>query len=319
MAAYPETSAGRDTWIVARRPQRTLVDPARPWAYFVEDERSAAGEIVPVATIFLTNRECPWKCVMCDLWKNTLESETPLGAIPAQIEFALEKMAPARQVKLYNSGSFFDRRAIPIEDHAAIAKRVRAFERVIVECHPGLVGMECFEFRRRLRGRLEVAMGLETAHPEILPRLNKRMTLEQFRAAADALRDHDVDLRVFILVKPPFMREEEAVEWAVRSLDFAFDCGATATTLIPTRAGNGAMEELMASGDFSPPGLATVEAAVEYGVALGRGRVFADLWDLRRRSGCAVCHQQRVDRLHRMNLEQRVPPGVMCDRCGGRS
>ena len=319
MAAYPETSAARDAWIQVRRPQRNTVDPLQPWAYFMEEERSASGEIVPVATVFLTNRECAWKCLMCDLWKNTLESETPLGAIPAQIEFALEKMAPSRQIKLYNSGSFFDRRAIPIEDHAASAKRVRAFERVIVECHPGLVGADCLEFRRQLPGRLEVAMGLETVHPEILSRLNKRMTLDQFRDAADRLHDNDIDLRVFILVKPPLMREEEAAEWAARSLDVAFDCGATAATLIPTRAGNGAMEELLASGEFSPPNLATVEAATEYGVALGRGRVFADLWDLRRRSGCAVCHQQRVDRLHRMNLEQRVLPGVMCDRCGGSS
>ena len=87
-------------------------------------------------------------------------------------------------------------------------------------------------------------MGLETVHPQILEQLNKRMTTDQFAAAAALLREHDIDLRVFILVKPPFMREEEALDWAERSLDFAFDCGATAATLIPTRAGNGAMEEL---------------------------------------------------------------------------
>ena len=77
-----------------------------PWAFFVEEERSAAGEVVPVATVFLTNRECPWRCVMCDLWRNTLAEETPAGAIPTQIEYALERLPAARQIKLYNSGSF---------------------------------------------------------------------------------------------------------------------------------------------------------------------------------------------------------------------
>ncbi len=48
----------------------------------------------------------------------------------------------------------------------------------------------------------------------------------------------------------PFMPESEAFTWAARSLDFAFDCGATAATLIPTRAGNGAMEALAAQGSF---------------------------------------------------------------------
>ncbi len=319
MAAYPENAAERDAWIITRRGLRSAVDPWRPWMYFVEEERSAAGEIAPVATVFLTNRECPWRCLMCDLWKNTLDRETPAGAIPAQIDYALGRLPGARQVKLYNSGSFFDRRAIPVEDHAAIAARIAGFEHVIVECHPALVGAECFAFRDRLHGRLEVAMGLETVHPEKLQRLNKRMTVEQFRAAADRLREGDVDLRVFILVKPPFMREEESLEWAARSLDFAFDSGAMVATLIPTRGGNGAMEELAASGDFAPPRLETVEAAAEYGISLGRGRVFVDLWNLRRGAGCVECGERRVARLHAMNLLQCVLPRVECKECGCRS
>ena len=52
-------------------------------------------------------------------------------------------------------------------------------------------------------------MGLETVHPKILERLNKKMTTEQFATAARRLREHDIDLRVFILVKPPFMVEEK--------------------------------------------------------------------------------------------------------------
>ena len=319
MSTYPENATARDAWIVARRGQRNAVDSRRPWAFFVEEERSASGEIVPVATVFLTNRECPWRCLMCDLWQNTLTSETEARAIPAQMDYALERLPSAREIKLYNSGSFFDRKAIPAEDHAAIASRVAGFERVIVECHPALVGDDCFEFRDRLSGRLEVAMGLETVHPEILEKLNKRMSLHSFRAAADRLRENDVDLRVFILVKPPFMREEEAVEWAMRSLDFAFDCGATAASLIPTRGGNGAMGELTAAGEFSPPKLATVESAAEYGISLGRGRVFVDLWDLRRGAGCSMCAEQRVDRLHAMNLQQCLLPRVVCARCGGKN
>src|SRR5690606_33819590 len=107
--------------------------------FLVETERSAEGELVPVATLFLTNRECPWRCVMCDLWKNTLTETVPPGAIPSQVDYALSRMPAARQIKLYNSGSFFDRRAIPPQDYPEIARRVRHFDRVIVECHPTLV------------------------------------------------------------------------------------------------------------------------------------------------------------------------------------
>jgi hypothetical protein len=111
----------------------------------------------------------------------------------------------------------------------------------------------------------------------------------------------------------------EAVEWAVRSLEFAFDCGATAATLIPTRGGNGAMEELAGAGLFSPPKMATLEAAMAAGIAMKRGRVFADLWDVRRIASCETCNDLRVARLYAMNLQQCIMPPVQCDRCGGES
>lgn len=315
---YPESAAERDKWILGRRPVRAAVSEREPYAYFVEDECAASGEVLPVATIFLTNRECPFRCTMCDLWRNTLEKSVAVGAIPAQIDFALERLPAACVVKLYNSGSFFDPRAISVEDYAAIAERVRGFERVIVECHPAFAGERCVEFRDLLAGRLEVAMGLETAHPDVLEKLNKRMTLEQFATAAEFLRSNEIDLRVFILVQPPFMQPEESLHWAQLSLDYAFDCGATAATLIPTRGGNGAMEALAAAGEFAPPDLRTLEAAAEYGLRLGRGRVFADLWDVKRGAECARCFEARLERLRAMNLRQRVLDEVSCEACGGR-
>ena len=239
-----------DAWILRQRPARNQLDPLIPYAYFVEPECTADRSVASVATIFLTNRECPFRCLMCDLWRNTLTETVPAGAITAQIDYALGKLPPARQLKLYNSGSFFDPGAIPVAEYAAIAQRARAFERLIVENHPALVGDACLRFRDLLSGRFEIAMGLETVHPESMARLNKHMTLEQFSRAASFLRHNAIDLRVFILVQPPFVPATEALTWAARSLDFAMECGATAATLIPTRAGNGAMEALMASGEF---------------------------------------------------------------------
>jgi radical SAM enzyme (TIGR01210 family) len=321
---YPGERSERDRWIVSARENtepsaRHELDPQRPYAFLAEDERSAAGEIVKVATVFLTNRECPWRCLMCDLWRNTLTSTVPLGAIPAQIDYALARLAPARQIKLYNSGSFFDRRAIPPEDYKPIASRLHAFEQIIVESHPALVGDDCLRFRDLLDGQLEVAMGLETVHPEILARLNKGMTLDQFSSAAARLQRHDIAIRVFILIKPPFLEEAEALYWAKRSLDFAFDCGAGVAALIPTRFGNGALEALAQRGEFSMPGLETIEAAAAYGIGLGRGRVFVDLWDLERFAGCPECFPAREARLKEMNLRQETVSPVQCRNCGESS
>ena len=313
--SYPSSAAERDEWIVQRRPARAPLDPLQPYAFFVEEECSASGAVLPVATIFLTNRECPWRCVMCDLWRNTLTGPVPPGAISAQIDYALKQLPPARELKLYNSGSFFDPGAIPVEDHPQIAAKANSFARLIVESHPALIGERALKFRDRLTCRLEVAMGLETVHPHSLEKLNKRMTLSQFSEAAKFLCDNDIDLRVFILVQPPFISERESLYWAERSLDFAFECGAIAATLIPTRGGNGAMETLAAAGQFSPPNLEIIESAFRYGLGLKRGRVFVDLWDAAKIKGCAMCHSSRISRLREMNLLQKNILPVTCGHC----
>src|SRR5439155_13633724 len=107
--------------------------------------------------------------------------------------------------------------------------------------------------------------------------LNKGMTLDVFAAAVAALRADGAHVRAFILVRPPFLSDAEGLEWACRSLDYAFSLRVECCSLIPTRAGNGAMEELARQGLFAPPSLDTLEATMEYGLSLRAGRVFVDL------------------------------------------
>jgi hypothetical protein len=111
------------------------------------------------------------------------------------------------------------------------------------------------------------------------------------------------------------MRVERALYWTQRSLEFAFDCGATAATLIPTRAGNGAMEIVAANGEFASPTLDLLESSSEFGLCMRRGRVFVDLWDMKRNFACAHCFEPRVERLRELNLRQRVTPRITCNQC----
>jgi len=292
------------------------VNPDRPYAFLVEPECSASGEVVDVATLFLTNRECPFRCLMCDLWKNTTLEPVPPGSVPRQIDYALARLPAARQIKLYNSGNFFDAKAIPTEDHAAIAERVRGFERVIVENHPKLCGPRMLAFRDAIApAEFEVALGLETVHPDVLPALNKGMTLDDFSRAAVFLRESAIDVRAFLLLRPPYLSEQEGVEWAIRSLDYAFAAGVQCCSVIPTRGGNGILEQLTDEGLFAPPSLASIEAVFDAGLAMRRGRVFMDLWDFEKFSSCPACRDRRRARLQQMNLTQQLLPPVECDRC----
>jgi archaeosine synthase beta-subunit len=308
----------RDAWIKARRGPKAAVDESAAYGVTWEEERDAHGVLAPTGVVLLTNRECPFTCTMCDLWVHTLDRSVAAGAIPAQIRGARAGLPPVRQMKLYNAGSYFDPRAIPPADDAPIVEALAGIERVIVESHPafleGAHGERCLRLRDALAqagASLEVAIGLETAHPGVLARLNKHMTLASFDRAAAFLADHRIALRVFVLLQPPFLEPGESAAWACRSIDHARDAGATACTVIPTRGGNGAMEAL----GFVPPRLQALEAAVEYGIARGGMRMFADDWDLPRFFDCR-CSPLRAERLRTMNRTQRVAPPVECDACG---
>ncbi|MCA8999610.1 MAG: radical SAM protein [Planctomycetaceae bacterium] len=306
-----------DRTILAERPDRHEVSQWEPYAFLVEDEHSPCGKPESVATLFLANRECPFRCLMCDLWKNTLARTVSLGAIPHQIEFALWRLEPAKHIKLYNSGNFFDSKAIPSEDHPAIATLVQNYETVIVENHPNLTGPVCQEFQRRIPGQLEVALGLETVHSEVLKSLNKRMTVSDFDRATEFLDTSGIAIRAFILLKPPFLGDGEAEEWCLRSIAHAFDHGARVCSIIPTRSGNGIMERLERAEMFSPPQLTSLERVCDVALRWNRGRVFVDLWDARKFTDCANCADDRIARLQRMNLTQQVVSRVECEQCGG--
>jgi radical SAM enzyme (TIGR01210 family) len=317
--------------------KRAERDVFRPVGFFVEDEPDGAGSTAKGAVVLLTNRRCPWKCIYCDLWKNTVSKTVPAGAIVRQIEYALEQLnlrlpieTSTSWIKLYNSGSFFDPRAIPPSDYRGIAGRVCGFRRVIVESHPALVGESTVRFRNLLAEAaakmhptsgpvLEVAMGLETANEDVLARLNKKMSLRDFAAAAAFLCNHNISIRAFVLVQPPYEKEgTAAVSWAVASAKFAFDCGARVVTLIPTRPGTSALKMLARQRKYAPPTLATLEAAMDGAMSLKRGLVMTDLWDLEQFAACPACFPDRRGRLERMNLGQSILPRVICNICDKR-
>lgn len=302
-----------DQWILSHRGDKNTVDPRRPYAMLIEKERTIGGDVEDTAIIFLTNRECAFHCLMCDLWKNTTDVTIPVGAIPDQIEWALERMQTAKHLKLYNSGSFFDRRAIPEEDYPRIASLVNHFETVIVESHPKLIGNRCLKFRDMLKPELHIALGLETVNPDLLLRLNKRMTLQDFTHSVSFLNSCEILVRAFVLLRPPFLTEDEGIYWAERSIDLAFRVGVECCTVIPVREGNGAMDHLLKQGHFSRPDIRSLETVLEYGIRLNSGRVFADLWDLELFSGCDRCFESRRERLKEMNLRQEITDPVICD------
>lgn len=283
----------------------------------LEEERTPSG-LEHALTVFLAGAECPFTCSFCDLWRYTLDGPTPAGALPLQLARALETLGSRfpERLKLYNASNFFDRRAVPAEDVPRLAELAAPFESVTVESHAATIGPLTLEFAALLSGRLEVAIGLETIHPAASARLNKKLELEQFDRAAEFLRSHDLDLRVFVLLGTPHIAPAETVEWTVRSVEYAARRGAQRVAIIPVRGGNGELERLQALGEFVPPTLTQLESALELCSRIRSTVVTADLWDVERLPACEVCREARVARIGSMNLNPIPHPSpIPCSAC----
>ena len=310
-----------DRRIRALRPAKRAVDPYTAHGSLVEEERRPDGRVERALTVFMAGAECPFTCSFCDLWQWTLDGPTPSGALVTQLQrvlAALDGPMPQR-LKLYTASNFFDRRAVPPEDYAALARLAAPFEAVTVESHASTIGAATRDFARMIgAGRtLEVGVGLETVHPGAMAQLNKRLDLARFDAAARALSDAQIDLRVFVLLGAPHVPADESVEWTVHTVAHAVSRGAAVVSIIPVRGGNGEMERLRALGEFTPPTLAQLEAALDASFGFGDTVVTADLWDVEQLPACEACRPRRIERLARINRSGRTEAAIGCDVCGG--
>lgn len=308
-----------DQRIRSLRPPKAQVDPQRAHGSLLEQERRPGGKIERALTVFLAGAECPFTCSFCDLWRFTIDGPTPPGALTRQLETVLQGLdgpLPDR-LKLYNASNFFDERAVPPEDVAGIAKLAAPYAAVTVESHASTIEPKTLAFARRIPGRLEVAVGLETIHPVAAARINKRLDLARFDRAAGFLAENGIDLRVFVLLGAPHVPVGESIDWTVRAVEYAVARGASIVSIIPVRGGNGEMERLQALGEFTPPTLRRLEETLDLCSRVTAAVVTVDLWDAERLPACEQCSAERINRLRLLNQTGRAQPRIACTLCEG--
>lgn len=268
--------------VLAARGAKAPLTPQAIPRVVTESEPDAAGESALASTVFLLGKECPFRCLMCDLWRHTTDHRTEPGSLVRQLVAVLPQITHRDTLKLYNASNFFDPQAVPTTDLVALADLVRDFKCVVVENHPKLLGPSVREFAERLSGQLQVAMGLETADPVRLAWLNKQMTVADYDRACETLRGWGVSIRTFLLLPAPGVPPAEVVDHTLASVRHALLMGSEVTSLIPLRGGNGILDELIAAGQVILADGRQLLQTFEQAIALPRGkhqRVLLDLWD----------------------------------------
>lgn len=196
--------------------------------------------------MYLMSNGCEWAlksgngCTICGhLAKQTrreeiISSENYIAQFKSEFNKYSFKDYPI--LNLYNNGSFLNDNEIPAEARREILKTINEnqdIKMVVIETRPEFVTEEKVKEIKKLmpNKRVEVAIGFEVKEDKYRYMcLNKGFSLEQFEKAAKIIVDN-LNLRTYVMLKPPFLTEKESIEEAIRTIEYVFSIGASTVSL----------------------------------------------------------------------------------------
>jgi hypothetical protein len=212
----------RDTRGLAPR-EGSLEEPTKVWT---EQERFR-DRVVDALVIILKTRGCTWAlqggCTFCGYVNDSMVRKVSGENMEAQIRNALARSYKAQPViKIYTSGSFLDDTEVPRDAQPKLlAMLPETVEKVTLEAqshHATREKLVAIRGALRAEVELEIAFGLESAHEPVLAySVNKDDRFPDFVAACKHARELGIRTKAYILLKPPFLTEREALDDAVNT------------------------------------------------------------------------------------------------------
>jgi radical SAM enzyme (TIGR01210 family) len=248
-------------------------DPHEPTRVWLDEDNTPDG-VRQSLTIILNTGGCRWAraggCTMCGYVAESVEGgSVGHDALRDQLEAALaheraEAEDECQLIKIYTSGSFLDEREVPAETREAVAAAFADRERVVVESLPDFVDRgKLADFTDRGLAT-DVAVGLETATDRVRQDcVNKYFEYADFEAAAEEATAAGAGVKAYLLLKPPFLSESEAVADMKRSVRRCAEHAHT-VSMNPCNVQRYTMvDDLHYRGGYRPPWLWSVAEVLE--------------------------------------------------------
>jgi hypothetical protein len=252
----------------------------------------AQGKAVPRWVLLLPGAGCEWYkktggCTMCGFNQSTRLYTLGGRLLPSFVFNFLYWLGgrKARRVKpeqltIYNGGSFLSDREIPLAFQLGVCEKVARHENLgslLVESRAEFVTEgKLDQFLALLGGKkLWVAIGLECVTDEIRNRyFRKGLSRESFERAVKLLRDKGCSVLAYVFLKPLYLKEGEAIEEAVKTIEYAFRVGVSEVALECAFVQQGTAAEISyRRGEFRPPRLWSVIEVAQRARSLGPVRI----------------------------------------------
>ncbi|AMM54303.1 archaeosine biosynthesis radical SAM protein RaSEA [Pyrococcus kukulkanii] len=173
-------------------------------------------------------------------------------------------------IRIFTSGSFFDSAEVRRETRRRIFKEIAKLDNVyevVVETRSEIIKKEWVEeLAEIVEGKwFEVALGLETANDDIAEvSINKGNTFEQFVRASEIIHDAGARVKTYLLLKPIFLSERDAIEDAKYSIERAEPYTDTFSINITNIQRGTLYEMIWEKGEYRPPWLWSVVKVLKW-------------------------------------------------------
>jgi len=254
-----------------RPPIKTTWEEPADW---VVKDSNLKGKPATVLIITLTPTGCEWArtggCTMCGEYEgsaknNVVSAEFHIAQFSSAISKYVAKYKPS-WIRIYQEGNYTNIHEVHRSAQKTIlrlASIISGVERITIESMAKYISQESArELRSALASdvELEVGMGFE-AENDVVRNVcvNKGETLDDYHRALALLKKNGLRSLAYVLLKPAFLSEGEAIDEAIETVKTAYNFGFDAVSLEPMSIHEFTLvHALSLKGLYTPPWLWSV-------------------------------------------------------------
>ncbi len=283
--------------------------PASVWS----EEELLNGERVRCLTIILKTPGCAWwrksgGCSMCGYNEKSSDKSITGDDVMSQFDAAWKSFSNHSIVKIYTSGSFLDECEVPLNIRENILGRVgESGVKMLFETRPEFVKSETIAGCVHICPDLEVALGLESGNDKILSKsIQKGFSFSDYERSANSILASGATVRTYLLLKPPFITEKEAISDTLASIEMAARFSRVITINPVNVQRRTRLERIWKSWSYRPPWLWSLTEVLRKADA-GNSLLLASLVGAgsdRGAHNCGACDPELISSIEGFNLTQ---------------
>jgi radical SAM enzyme (TIGR01210 family) len=259
---------------------------------------------------------------MCGYFNDSMFIDVSEKDLRSQFEKAMQNYKDEKIVKLFTSGSFLDPHEIPVSaQHEILNILTERAEKISVESRPDYVTEKRLTAIQKIVAlkEFEIGIGLETSNNLVREKtINKGFTFHEYKKATRLLKKHKMNVKTYVLMKPPFLTEKESLDDCIQTTkDIALYTDLV--SLNPTNVQrHTVVEYLWKRNQYRPPWLWSIVEFLQQSKNITDAFVKCDVvggGSLRGAHNCGSCDNNVLNAIEEFSLTQKQSAflGVTCD------